>query len=168
MMTAKPPAAPLVQPAPAVDQSKLPKRLPPSVAALRGECDSDMDLADEMWSPEVHRLAPGRLLWIVPCSRGAYNITADLFTADEKGGAARAQRVPYGDGMESSMMNLSYDPETRILTNFDKARGIGDCGATNEWAWTGQRFERSRSTLMGECRGVLVDLWPTTFVSRDR
>ena len=168
MMTAQPPEAPLVRPAPAVGQSSLPKRLPAAVAALRGECDSDMDLADEMWSPEVHRLARGRLLWITPCSRGAYNIIADLFTADEKGGAARVERVPYGEGMESSMMNLSYDPETRILTNFDKGRGIGDCGATNEWAWTGERFELARSTLMGECRGVLADLWPTTFVSRDR
>lgn len=168
MMTARPPEAPLVRPAPAVDQSKLPKRLPASVAGLRGECDPDLDLDDEMWSPEVHRLAPGRLLWIVSCSRGAYNITADLFTTDEAGGDARAERVPHGEGTESSLMNLSYDPKTRVLTNFDKGRGVGDCGAMNEWAWTGRRFERSNGTLMTECRGVPADLWPTTFVSRDR
>ena len=167
-MTAQPPEAPLVRPAPAVEQSNLPKRLPSSVAALRGECDDDIDLTDEMWAPEAHRLAGGRLLWIAPCSRGAYNVTAELFTTDETGAAARPERVAYGDGMENAMMNLSYDPETRILTNFDKGRGIGDCGATNEWAWTGERFELTRSTLMGECRGVLPDLWPTTFVSRDR
>lgn len=168
-MNAQPPVAPLVRPAAAVDQSKLPKKVPASVLALRGECDEDMDLTEEMWTPEVHRLAPGRLLWIVPCSRGAYNIIADLFTADEKGGGARAEQVTYGEGEQTStLMNVAYDVERRVLSNFDRARGLGDCGAEQEWTWTGATFEWSRQILMGECRGVMMDDWPTTFVTRDR
>ena len=51
-------------------------------------------------------------------------------------------------------------------TAFAKARGIGDCGAAQTWAWTGQGFTLTQESIMGECGGVPSDLWPVTWRTR--
>jgi hypothetical protein len=163
-----PPAPPLVKAAPPVAQTKLPSR--PSAALRQTLKDCEDDIPEGDFPPEVHRLSPGVLLWAVVCSRGAYNLVYELYLTDEAGGQVRPAMLEHaqGAGPTNSLMNIGFDPKTQTLSNFDKARGLGDCGAEGEWLWDGRAFQRKWSTVMPECRGVLLDDWPTDFVSRQR
>jgi hypothetical protein len=126
------PTAPFVTRGPEVSQAGLPKVLPRGFAALPDlkECDVDYAVAEDL---TIARLSPGTLLWAVPCSRGAYNTIYAMLLTDEAGGQIRHAVFPHtpGAGQDQSgeLMNISYDPKTRILSNFDKARGFRDCGA---------------------------------------
>ena len=64
-----------------------------------------------------------------------------FFVVDEKG-AARPLPIRYADTSEATteLMNVSYDAATQTLYNFEKGRGLGDCGATNTWVWDGKGF----------------------------
>lgn len=160
-----PPAAPVVTPAPAVSQAGLPEAPPAAIAARLSDCDEDlMELGLE---PAVARLAEGRLFWALACSRGAYNVTYRLFLSDEAGGAVEPLRLAYPSGEQTEeLMNIAYDPQTRTLANFDKGRGLGDCGAVTEWRWTGEGFELAEQVFMPECRGVPPEAWPVSYRSR--
>lgn len=125
------------------------------------------DIADIGLEPEVARLSGGKLFWGIACGRGAYNIIYRLFLSDEAGGHVAPLNLsdPAG-GSSSEVMNIAYDPETRSLTNFDKARGLGDCGAITRWTWTGEDFVLAEQHLMPECKGVPPEHWPVRYRSR--
>ena len=96
-----------------------------------------------------------KLFWGVVCSRGAYNVIYSLFLTDEIGGDVKALQVPYADGERTAeLMNIDFDAETQTLTNFDKGRGLGDCGALTSWVWTGKAFALAHPTPTGRasCR----------------
>jgi hypothetical protein len=162
------PAAPVVTRGPETPQAGLPKTLPRSIAArpeIRA-CEVEYATADDL---EVHRLSPGVLLWQVPCWRGAYNTIYALLLSDEDGGQIRHAVFPdkpgAGQDQSGELMNAAYDPKTRTLSNFDKARGIGDCGAQSEWVWTGSAFRLTWQAIMPECRGVPFSEWPSTWTA---
>lgn len=160
-----PPAPPLIRAAPAASQAGLPKTPPTSMRYPWESCDDDIEsLGIE---PQVFRLEPGLLLWRSACSRGAYNVIYDLTLTDEKGEGMRGAVVAYPGGERTSqLMNVEFDPGSQTLSNFDKGRGLGDCGAFSSWVWTGREFALKSSDLMPECRGVPPDDWPTEFVGR--
>ncbi|HMP62415.1 MAG TPA: DUF1176 domain-containing protein, partial [Phenylobacterium sp.] len=136
-----------------------------AITARLSDCDEDlMELGLE---PEVARLAEGRLFWALACSRGAYNVIYRLFLGDEAGGAVEPLRLAYPSGEQTEeLMNIAYDPQTRTLANFDKGRGLGDCGAVTEWRWPGEGFEVAEQVFMPECRGVPPEAWPVSYRSR--
>lgn len=153
-----PPTAPVLHPAPAIAQAGLPSKPPATVQALfrKAECDARPDWDGE---PKVHRLSADHVLWQVPCSGGAYNFDI-LFVVVDKAG--RASLAPL-DGVDDGLVtNGGYDPETRILSSYNKGRGVGDCGDSSEWVWTGQAFELSKAATMPVCRGYGSG-WPTVF-----
>jgi len=162
-----PPPRPLVRAAGPVSQAGLPRRLPPSVKAELKTCDEDIDTLGI--DPIVARLSPGVILWGSVCSRGAYNIIYSFLLSDERGGRVRPAVIPF-EGRETtdSLMNADFDPKSQTLTNFDKGRGLGDCGAETSWVWDGRAFRLTGQTLMPECRGVLAGDWPPSFVTRAR
>ncbi|MES2035987.1 MAG: DUF1176 domain-containing protein [Pseudomonadota bacterium] len=160
------PAAPVVVRGPDTPQAGLPRTLSAAVAA-RPElksCEVDYGSADDL---TVARLSPGTLLWAIPCSRGAYNTIFAMLLSDEAGGHVRRAVFPNTPGagadQTGELMNISYDPATRTLSNFDKARGIGDCGAMSDWVWTGKAFVLSAQSMMPDCRGVGPDDWPSVW-----
>ncbi|MDO8409792.1 MAG: DUF1176 domain-containing protein [Phenylobacterium sp.] len=160
-----PPALPKVTAAPAAAQTGLPSQPSAALQARLGACDDD--IADLGIKPDVARLAPGKLFWGVVCSRGAYNVIYSLFLTDEAGGDVEALQVPYANGEPvTELMNIDFDPETQTLTNFDKGRGLGDCGALSRWVWTGQAFALTHQTLMPDCQGVTSDYWPVSYRTR--
>jgi hypothetical protein len=163
-----PPPLPLVRAAAPVSQAGLPARLPKTVQALLADCDPERVKGED--DPLIARLAPGVVLYAPLCDAGAYNLIHSLILADERGVGARPANIRYANGQDvgGQLMNIDFDPKTQTLSNFDKARGLGDCGAVNSWVWTGKSFEAVDQTLMGECRGVQVDDWPTVFRSRQR
>lgn len=158
-------AAPVVARGPAVSQAGLPKGVTRELAYRSDlkECEVDYTSAEDL---SVARLAPGKLLWSIPCSRGAYNTTYLLLETDEKGGTSDRLDLPNAPGIEDGdalgeLVNAEYDPATRTLSNFDKARGIGDCGSIRQWVWTGAEFKLAFQAVMPECHGVGPDDWPT-------
>ena len=160
-----PPALPKVTPAARVAQDDLPWE--PSAALQARLSDCDEDIADLGLDPQVARLAPGKIFWGAICSRGAYNVIYSLFLTDETGGAVKALQVPHADGERvDELMNIDFDPETQTLTNFDKGRGLGDCGALTSWVWTGAAFVMTHQTLMPDCQGVTSEYWPVSYRSR--
>lgn len=160
------PLAPLVRAAKPASQAGLPTELPASVKARLGDCDPDIGRLGA--APTITRLAPGLLLHQVPCSAGAYNEIDAFFLTDERGGNVREAviRYPGSNEVVSQLMNADFDPVQLTLSNFEKGRGIADCGAANHWLWDGKAFTPTYQLWMGECRGVRAESWPVAFRSR--
>lgn len=127
-------------------------------------CEDDEMLvaADEAWPLDGERRLVG-----LACSRGAYNVTSGFWMV-ERGDVATAKPVvlPAGEGDAKNMLtNADFDPKTGRLNFFAKGRGIGDCGATGGYAWTGTAFVQTEFSMMGECRGIESDDWITLYRS---
>ena len=153
-----PPLAPVLRAAPAIAQAGLPSKPPAAVQALvaKSECDVEPDRSD---APEVARLSADKLLWQGPCWSGAYNFSSLFVIVDKAGRVSLAPLEGVGDAVA---VNAGYDPKTRILASYNKGRGVGDCGESSQWVWTGQVFALSQATVMPVCRGYGFD-WPTVF-----
>lgn len=183
------PELPRIVPAPAVSQASLFPTTGPANAAARGPKASAALEAlpvvrqcrdDTAFSPDLQKaVTAARLdakteLWGVPCDSGAYNVIYRYFLTGPGGSAPHEAVFPEADGIvrvhsegdPAGLFNPAYDPATRVLTAFAKARGIGDCGTLQSWTWTGRGFVMSREQVMGECWGMTPHLWPTTWRSR--
>ena len=119
------------------------------------------------------RLDANTELWAIPCGAGAYNITQAWFLTGPGGRDARPVALvgtggPGADPTtpDNTTINGAYDPKTRLLTAFPKGRGLGDCGTLQTWGWTGRQFVLTKEQTMGECAGVDLDYWPTTWRAR--
>lgn len=158
------PAAPVIRAGPAVSQTGLPTVVPASVMAVIGECEEPEAAAREAL---IARLAPGVVLYAPVCSQGAYNRIHYLAIADERGRGARPLRLPQAPGSTeettTEAWNLHYDPDSRTLLAFAKGRGLGDCGGEDQWVWDGRAFQLLVTRVMGDCRGVPFDDWPTLY-----
>ncbi|KQY35393.1 hypothetical protein ASD38_02185 [Caulobacter sp. Root487D2Y] len=152
-----PPPAPVLHAAPAVAQTGLPAKPPAAIKALfsKAECDLGPGRDDK---PEAFRLSADKVLWQVPCWGAAYNF-GSLFVIADKADRLSLALEGVGDGV---LVNAEYDPKTRLLSAYNKGRGIGDCGDSSQWVWTGEAFALSEATVMPVCRGYGGD-WPTTF-----
>nr|WP_295236883.1 DUF1176 domain-containing protein [uncultured Brevundimonas sp.] len=172
------PPLPTITPAPAVDQAGFGdqnQRLPAALRARTevGNClkeSATPDISDMVMSA---RLDARTELWAVPCGAGAYNLTHNWYLTGPGGRDPRPAVLAGSEGSgsdpvmpDNSTINGAYDPKTRTLSAFAKARGIGDCGAAQTWAWTGQGFTLTQESVMGECAGVPSDLWPVTWRTR--
>lgn len=160
-----PPLAPRVHVAAPVSQAGLPATPPRAVRARLRGLDCQLETSEP---PSAARLAPGVVLWLMPCGIGAYQITSALLLADEKGGHVRFVDLGgEGDAAERTQAtNAVYDPKTRMLHAYAKGRGLADCGFGTTHAWTGKAFVRTEQTEMPVCRGLTRPFWVTTFQSR--
>lgn len=160
------PPLPLVRAAAPVSQKGLPTKLPKSVLALMTECEAGIGERMET-EPVIARLSPGVILYAPLCYTGAYNFVHTFIVTDEQGKGARPLSIQYENGSPTSeLMNIHFDPARQALSNFEKGRGVGDCGGVNAWVWTGKAFEVVEEMRMGECRGVGAEDWPITYRSR--
>lgn len=160
------PAAPRLTRAPAIAQTKLPPTspLPKPLAAMTAikDCQAEyMPSSGEDVS--VKRLGPDQLLWEIPCGAGAYNFSYAYFITGDDSTGARQIMFPTASGTEDTLVNSSYDPDSRIMSAFGKGRGIGDCGRMGEWVWTGESFALKDEIAMFECLGMSWDIWPSTW-----
>lgn len=164
------PALPMIAaiPAPPMLDMKAPKL---QAASLRAElkkkdpdsCEDDAALLeqDEAWA-----LGNRRVLVALACSRGAYNLSSSFFVMPENEPAKAAPLSFAGGG--NDLTNASFDPRTGHIAFFDKGRGIGDCGATGGYAWTGSAFAQTEFSMMGECRGISSEDWITLYRSKGK
>ncbi|MDY6925343.1 MAG: DUF1176 domain-containing protein [Pseudomonadota bacterium] len=166
------PALPIVTPAPAVAQTgfgdserALPAELEavPAVAACRAET-GDHRAAHQVMSA---RLDAATELWAVPCFVGAYNIGHDWYVTGPGGRDPRPARLSSSSGeVTAGTINGAYSPESRTLSAFAKGRGVGDCGVSSTWTWTGRAFVLTSESEMSECWGIPAEWWPTIWRTR--
>ena len=139
---------------------------------LLKDSESDEDYADNPNKEfEMAMVDDSTLLVLVPTWSGAYNYGTVPMLADEKQ-ANRTFRLATFDsepGMSPdtvSLTNAGFDPKTGQLSEFNKGRGIGDCGSSANYVWDGTQFRLSDMYYMGECRGVMHYLrsWTATVV----
>jgi invasion protein IalB len=161
-----PPLPVIASPAPT---SKPPRTITPAAAArLIGKDATTCDDASPV-APEAHRLDAAHTLVMVPhpCGNGAYNAFTSIYVVDESGRVTEASfdtPVGMGEDVTNELTNGGWDAKTRRLSDYVKARGVGDCGGSSEFAWDGARFRLVKATGMGECRGSID--WITTWRAR--
>jgi hypothetical protein len=154
-----PPAPPRIARPPA---SSKPSRTVTAAkaAALIGPDNATCEYAQGPVEPVAHRLDAARTLVLVthPCGNGAYNIMTSAYLIDEVGRATPATfDSPPGMNPDGGhvLVNAGWDASQRRLSEFVKARGLGDCGGSSAYAWDGTRFRLVEASQMGECRGSL-------------
>lgn len=128
------------------------------IAALRKEAGC---LIDQVGGPDTFEAAPidpDRMLVLLACGSGAYNVTNIPFIATRRGGSVRMEiaafdiRPDWWEG-RPMLINAAWDAESRLLVSFSKGRGLGDCGTGSDFAWDGARFRLVHQVEMHECRG---------------
>ena len=67
-----------------------------------------------------------------------------------------------------SLLNADFDPKTMTLSDFQKARGLGDCGRLDRFLWDGKAFQPLEIDYMPECRGVTTEGWPAIVRGREK
>ena len=158
-----PPAVPVIaSPAPS---PRAPRRLTGArVEQLLGRERTRCDYAQPL-STNYARLDARATLLLAshPCGNGAYNLFSSAYVIDERGRATPARfdfDVGVGERGGGTLVNAGWDANTRRLSSLFKARGLGDCGAAQAYAWDGRRFRLAEASAMGECRGS-TDYIPT-------
>ncbi|MDP5280947.1 DUF1176 domain-containing protein [Sphingomonas sp. DG1-23] len=128
-------------------------------AAMGKQSDCDSVYAGGEGDPpqtETYALGGGKTLALVPCGSGAYNFSSVPFVIDGgKAVVARFDQVPGWTEAEgiATLVNAGWDPAKAELSSHLKARGIGDCGASETYVWDGAMFRLVEARAMGECRG---------------
>ncbi|PTM41948.1 DUF1176 domain-containing protein [Bosea sp. 124] len=126
--------------------------------------ESPADLADveNAWP-----LDGGTRLVGLLCSRGAYNLSTGFWIVPGTDVAkARKAIFPQLDGGKDNMLvNAEFDQASGQVSFYNKGRGIGDCGANGNYAWTGSSFVLTAFQAMDECKGLTGDNWITLFRS---
>ncbi|HVJ00366.1 MAG TPA: DUF1176 domain-containing protein [Sphingomonas sp.] len=140
-------------------------------AALERRAGCDGDLVAGI-APEAHPLGGGATLVLVPCGRGAYNLSSALFVLRD--GKPEPARIDAPSGFTESgepadipqVVNASV--ADGVLSSYAKGRGLGDCGVEQDFVWDGTMFRLAQQAEMGECRGNpnLLTTWRTQVVRR--
>ena len=142
------------------------------VRALRRDSGCTID---EVGGPDehyTHALAPGQTLVLLTCGTGAYNLSLVPFVAQRRDGRTDVRIAPFdsqwGVAAEGrpTLINGEWDAEARLLREFSKGRGLGDCGRHAVYGWDGTLFRLVRQEDMDECRGSLdyVTTWEAELV----
>lgn len=133
---------------------------------------------DEVGGPEeaeTSALTAGESLLLLACGSGAYNVSHVPFVLRRSGGTVRAELAAFdvkpgwwAEEGKPILINAGWDPKRGLLGSFSKARGLGDCGTTAEYAWDGRTFRLVEQAEMDECRGSVdyITTWRARVVRR--
>ncbi|RDU99498.1 DUF1176 domain-containing protein [Trinickia dinghuensis] len=76
------------------------------------------------------------------------------------GAQARNGNGDDNDVPPNELTSAGYESSKAELSVFDRARGMGDCGAMTTWIFDGAKFVMARERFQGECVGLFSDDWP--------
>ncbi len=167
------PPLPIVRVAPVPPPLRDPKAVAAAVRRAQAEVlkarDCDQDVADD---DDAEPLDANEAIVLLVCTRAAYQEASLVFRAPRSDPArARLVNVPPRPGSASNgqdggqLVGAVYEPKRSVLSEFDKGRGLTDCGQTGEWTFDGQSFQPSRFTSQDRCGGEAGD-WPVVFRTR--
>lgn len=171
--TAKMPLAPALPriAAPALTVSALDgdERPPALVKAWKAACE-DWDLLNEEAAQfEAYDMGNGQQMWFTPCATGAYNFQYYAFLRAGKTFAkvdfpsVTGSEIADG-GVWNFWVSSALDtPAPFAVTDFSKGRGIGDCGSSTGYVWTGTGWAVTYAARMDTCSGIAPDDWPVQF-----
>lgn len=161
------PALPVVRLAPrtteapiAIPQARLRQLM------REAQCDeADLERSEDRTSP----LGGGATLLLLPCGSGAYNFSSVPFVVRRQGSRLAIAPAQFDTALNQLeqeeghrlLVNAGYDRANRMLEEFTKGRGLGDCGTRATYGWDGQRFRLLNRQEMPECRGSInyVTTW---------
>ncbi|MCW3846358.1 DUF1176 domain-containing protein [Sphingomonas sp. LB-2] len=109
---------------------------------------------------DAFAIGGGKTLALLPCGSGAYNYSSVPFIL-APGAKPVIAGFDFPPGLTSSedgeptLVNASFDAKTATLSSYSKGRGIGDCGAAEDYVWDGTKFRLIAARAMGECRGSI-------------
>ena len=98
----------------------------------------------------------GGMLWLVPCIRGSYQTAYNAVVVPEDGAPRRLLFALWRDQSWTGTADLfdpAFDPQTGILSDQYKDRGLGDCGGARRWQWEGSDFRLREYRARSECNG---------------
>jgi Protein of unknown function (DUF1176) len=170
-----PPTPPVLVAAPSVS-APAPKEAPRVILARAdatcGKEQKESELAG------IVRLDDKRLMYAFTCeaySSSASQVQAHLIAAEDKPQAAAKPRfvlppavAPHvkRDEMtkrKDTIYNPEFDAEKMELVSFGAYRGVGDCGETITWVWTGREFQVAELRKMPDCEGIPSSDWPALY-----
>lgn len=170
--SALPPPVPqlLARRAPPIDALPDMKDYPQVVAAT--DCDYRQEGIQHMVFPLDRSNGKDLALALIACDAGAYNFGSVVMIAERPAGKTDARwqfvdahfdTIPGWSGEEQAMqvVNADFSPETGMLFERAKGRGIGDCGTASSYAWDGGMFRLTEMHLIDACRGVWE--WPRVY-----
>jgi hypothetical protein len=159
VITARPTAAPLDKKAAKALGAALRKHLKTAAPDACEDNDGATSSPDQVWP-----LSATQKLIGLYCGSGAYNVITGYWTVSGNA-IASARSVAFPRQDDNMLINSEYEPKTGQIGFFAKGRGIGDCGSSGNYAWTGSGFALTAFAMMGECRGLPPDDWLTLFRS---
>lgn len=92
---------------------------------------------------ELYKLTNKKVLAMTLCWRGAYNEGYGAWVLDD----SLANKANFVTEQASEFYN-------GIISSSQKGRGIGDCWASDEWIWDGQKFVHTQDRWTGMCKGL--------------
>ncbi|EKU52067.1 PF06674 family protein [Acinetobacter sp. WC-323] len=92
---------------------------------------------------ELYKLTNKKVLAMTLCWRGAYNEGYGAWVLDD----SLANKANFVTEQASEFYN-------GIISSSQKGRGIGDCWASDEWVWDGQKFVHTQDRWTGMCKGL--------------
>lgn len=144
----KTPAGPILELKP--DQpayQKMLKRLMSATSVEEGGDCSDDYWKDDPRKISLYRLNDQQQLATVLCWRGAYNQGFGVWVLDSRSGVKNHTQF---------ITDQASDFEAGEIYGVQKGRGPGDCIATYQWIWDGQKFVQTLDRWSGMCRGVAL------------
>jgi hypothetical protein len=131
--------------------------------ALRVKFDCDSPPEDsEVGS---YHLPGGFALHIAQCFAGPYNFT-QLYFLERRDDLQLIYFADYYDGWTGTnqLFNSEFNPKTGWLGAFYKGRGVGDCGSTGQWVWSGYSFKLVEYSAWPDCdNGKNSDDWNVVY-----
>ena len=175
----EPPSLPLILAQPAPEGTGVDPRRAEAVTAgwaRQAVRDCALDEPEVPTAPgTIGPLSGDRLLVGVGCGGGAYNFNS-VFGIVQPGEPLRVEPARFAlpavdgtgpGGSSESLTNPDFEPADATIGFISKGRGIGDCGSSGTYAWTGESFALTAWRAMPECRGVPEPYWPVLWRSRD-
>ena len=115
-------------------------------------------------------LGDGKTLYIIPCFAGAYNTAYRVYLV-RNGENEKARTLYFANFSQSlgwygsdTLINASYEPDTKALISFGKGRGLGDCGNAARYTWDGFDFRMIEYRAWDQCDGSRQpEQWPVIY-----
>nr|MDQ4087780.1 DUF1176 domain-containing protein [Pseudomonadota bacterium] len=131
------------------------------IAELRRQTQCTLE---EVGGPDLYDavpLEPGKTLVLLACGSGAYNVTYVPYIAEGEGAQLRLTRAQFDAQWATdelgrpSLTNAEWDADRRLLSEFPRGRGLGDCGTKASYGWDGRRFRLVEQQAMDQCQGAV-------------
>ena len=117
----------------------------------------------------IAKVADKTMIYGILCEPSAYNWPYAVYVV-RNGKAQNAERLNFAKYERASgwtgsnvLFNAQYDPESKQLESFSKARGAGDCGSQSILQWDGSQFTLIEYRYKEQCDGKTDKPFPLIY-----